>query len=188
MSTFIVSVTKWTAMPPYPSFTLSAAWDTFSSMPKFLQGRAAWRISIWTTLAFALSTALAFSAVFFVVAKTIQERSDAWLNGEAAVLARVSTDTPRDRLYNRVVREVAELATQELPDDRNANGQKLNSVFFLENDPNNNQSPLWVGPGSDDAFIKAMQRTKSVPGITQSVEVEGWPTTFRVVSRRENER
>jgi signal transduction histidine kinase len=157
-------------------------------MPKILQASAAWRISIWTTLAFAFGTALAFSIVFFFVAKTIQERSDAWLSGEAAVLARVSADTPRDRLYNRVVREVAELAAQELPDDRNARGQKLNSVFFLEIDPNNNQSPLWVGPGSNDAFLRAIQRTKPVPGITQSIEVEGWPTTFRVVTQHENGR
>jgi signal transduction histidine kinase len=157
-------------------------------MPKFLQATAAWRISIWTTLAFALGTALAFSIVYFLVAKNIQERSDAWLSGEAAVLTRVSADTPRDYLYNRIVGEVAELATLELPDDRNARGQRLNSVFFLESDPNNNESPLWVGPGSDDAFLKAIQRTKPVPGIPQSMKVEGWPTIFRVVTRRENGR
>ena len=157
-------------------------------MPKFLQATAAWRISIWTTVAFALGTALAFSIVYFFVAKTIQERSDAWLSGEAEVLARVSADTPRDHLYNRIVGEVAELATQELPDERNARGQRLNSVFFLESDPNNNETPLWVGPGSDDAFLKAIQQTKLVPGIPQSIKVEGWPTTFRVVTRHENGR
>src|SRR5580692_11113901 len=102
-------------------------------MRKFLQATAAWRISIWTTLA--------FSIVYFLVAKTIQERSDAWLSGEAEVLARVSADTPRDHLYNRIVREIAELAAQELPDDRNARGQRLNSVFFLESDPSSNESP-----------------------------------------------
>src|ERR1017187_2143577 len=132
-------------------------------MRKLLQATAAWRISVWTTLAYAFGTALAFTIVYFLVAKAIQERSDAWLSGEAEVLARVSADTPRDRLYNRVVREVAELATQELPDERNASGQRLNSVFFLKSDPNNDQSPLWVGPGSDDAFLKAIQRTKPVP-------------------------
>jgi signal transduction histidine kinase len=157
-------------------------------MSKFLQPSAAWRISIWTTVGFALGTALAFSIVYFLVANAIQERSDAWLSGEAEVLARVSTDTPRDRLYNSIVREVAELATQELPDERNSSGQRLNSVFFLESDPNNNESPLWVGPGPDDAFLKAILRTKPIPGIPQSVKVEGWPTTFRVVTRQENGR
>jgi signal transduction histidine kinase len=157
-------------------------------MPKLFQATAAWRISIWTTVAFALGTALAFSIVYFLVAKTIQERSDAWLSGEAEVLTRVSADTPRDRLYNRVVREVAELAAQELPDERNERGQRLNSVFFLESDPKNNESPLWVGPGSDDTFLKAIQQTKPVPSIPQSMTVEGWPTTFRVVARHENGR
>ena len=78
-------------MASYRSFTRFAASDTYSKMPKFLRATAAWRISIWTTLAFALGTALAFSIVYFFVAKTIQERSDAWLSGEAEVLARVSS-------------------------------------------------------------------------------------------------
>jgi signal transduction histidine kinase len=157
-------------------------------MRRLLPATAAWRISIWTALAFALGTALAFSIVYFLVATAIQERSDAWLNGEAEVLARVSVNTPRDHLYNRIVGEVAELATQELPDERNASGQRLNSVFFLESDPNNTDSPLWVGPGSDANFLKAIQRTNPVPGIPQSVKVEGWSTTFRVVTRRESGR
>jgi len=157
-------------------------------MPKFLRATAAWRISTWTTVAFALGTALAFSIVYFRVANAIQERSDAWLSGEAEGLARVSADTPKDHLYNRIVREVAELAAQELPDERNASGQRLNSVFFLEIDSNDNESPLWVGPGSDDAFLKAFQRTNVVPGIPQSINVEGWPTSFRVVARHENSR
>jgi len=155
-------------------------------MPKFLLATAAWRISLWTTVAFAVGTALAFSIVYLLVAKTIQERGDAWLSGEAEVLARVSADTPQDHLYNRIVGEVAELATQELPDERNARGQRLNSVFFLESDPNKNASPLWVGPGSVDTFLKAIHQTKLVPGIPQSISVEGWPTTFRVVTRNEN--
>jgi signal transduction histidine kinase len=157
-------------------------------MPRYLQTTAAWRISIWTTLAFALGTALAFSIVYSLVAKTIQGRSDAWLNGEAEVLARVSTGTPRDHLYNRIIKEVAELAAQELPDDRNARGQRLNSVFFLESDPKSTESPLWVGPDSADAFFKAIRQTKLVLGVPQSMNVEGWPTKFRVVERSEGGR
>lgn len=155
-------------------------------MPKSLQTTAAWRISIWTTLAFALGTALAFSIVYLLFAKTIQDRSDAWLGGEAEVLARVSTDTPRDHLYNRIIGEVAELAAQEVPDDRNAQGQRLNSVFFLETDPNGNGSPLWVGPGPADAFLKAIREAKLDSGVPQSMNVDGWPTTFRVVARHES--
>ncbi len=122
-------------------------------MPKNLRSTAAWRISIWTTLAFALGTAVAFSIVYFLVAQGIRERSDTWLSGEAEVLAQVSADTPSDRLYKRIVREVAELATQEVPDERNARGERLNSVFFLAQIRSTASSPLWVGPSSQDAFV-----------------------------------
>ena len=63
----------------------------------------------------ALGTAITFSVVYFFVAHSIQERSDAWLSGEAAVLARVSADTPRDRLYTRAVRETAGRARTARP-------------------------------------------------------------------------
>jgi signal transduction histidine kinase len=150
-------------------------------MPKNLRATAAWRISIWTTLAFALGTAVAFSIVYYLVAQGIRERSDTWLTGEAEVLAQVSADTPSDRLYKRVVREVAELATQEVPDERNARGERLNSVFFLVTDPSNSESPLWVGPSSNDVFLKAIQQAKLLPGAPKSIAVEGWSQTFRVV-------
>ena len=157
-------------------------------MPKFLRTTAAWRISVWTTLAFALGTALAFFIVYSFVAKTIQGRSDTWLSGEAAVLARVSRDTPQDRLYNRIVREVAELATEELPNDRSPSGQKLNTVFFLQTDSSSNTGPLWVGPGHNDAFLKAIQLNKPAPGVPQSLDIQGWRTPFRVVTVSEGER
>ena len=150
-------------------------------MPKNLRATAAWRISIWTTLAFGLGTAVAFSIVYYLVAQGIRERSDTWLTGEAEVLAQVSADTPSDRLYKRVVGEVAELATQEVPDERNARGERLNSVFFLVTDPSNSESPLWVGPSSNEAFLKAIQQAKLVPGAPKSIAVEGWSQTFRVV-------
>jgi signal transduction histidine kinase len=160
----------------------------FSRLPKNLRATAAWRISIWTTLAFALGTAVAFSIVYFLVAQGIRERSDTWLSGEAEVLARVSADTPRDHLYKRIVGEVAELATQEVPDERNARGERLNSVFFLATDPNNREGPLWVGPSSKDAFVTAIQRAKLVPGVPHSIGVEGWRQTFRVVVQVQNGR
>ncbi len=152
-------------------------------MPKNLPATAAWRISIWTTLAFALGTAVAFSIVYFLVAQGIHERSDTWLSGEAEVLAQVSADTPRDHLYRRIVGEVAELATQEVPDERNASGERLNSVFFLAPDPNSSEGALWVGPGSKDAVAAEIQRAKLVPGVPQSIKVEGQRQTFRVVAK-----
>jgi signal transduction histidine kinase len=160
----------------------------FSRMPKTLRATAAWRISIWTTLAFAFGTAVAFYIVYFLVAQGVQERSDTWLSGEADVLAQVSADTPRDHLYKRIVGEVAELATQEVPDERNALGERLNSVFFLAADPNNTEGALWVGPGTKDAFVAAIQRAKLVPGVPESIKVEGLRQSFRVVVKVQNGR
>jgi len=160
----------------------------FSRMRKKLPATAAWRISIWTTLAFALGTAVAFSIVYFLVAQGMRERSDTWLTGETEVLAQVLADTPRDHLYQRIVREVAELATQEVPDERNARGERLNSVFFLATDSTNKEAPLWVGPGPEDAFVAAIQRAKVVPGAPQSVRVEGVRQMFRVVVHEQNGR
>jgi signal transduction histidine kinase len=157
-------------------------------MPRNLRTTAAWRISVWTTLAFALGTAGAFSIVYLLVAQGLRERSDTWLSGEAEVLAQVSADTPSDHLYNRAVREVAELATQEVPDERTARGERLNSVFFLAADPNNSEAPLWVGPGSKDAFVKAIRQANLVPGPPKSITVEGYRQTFRVVEKAQNGR
>jgi signal transduction histidine kinase len=151
-----------------------------------LTATAAWRISAWTTLAFALGTAVAFVIVYFLVAQGIRERSDTWLTGETEVLAQVLADTPKDRLYQRMVREVAELATQEVPDERNARGERLNSVFFLATDSTNAEPPLWVGLGAEDAFVAAIQNAKISSGAPQSVRVEGVRQTFRVVVHEHN--
>jgi signal transduction histidine kinase len=153
-----------------------------------LQATAAWRIASWPTLAFAGGTALAFYIVYILVGQAVHMRSDAWLQGESEVLSQVAGNTPQDRLYPRIVEEIAELATRELPDERNAKGQKLNYVFFLADDPANPSGPLWVGPGASDAFIAAIRRGKPAPGAPQSVSVNGWPAPFRVVARREGNR
>jgi len=139
-------------------------------------------------VAFALGTAGAFSIVYFLVAQGLRDRSDTWLSGEAEVLAQVSADTPSDHLYNRIVSEVAELATQEVPDERTARGERLNSVFFLAADPNNSEAPLWVGPGSKDAFVKAIRQANLVPGPPKSITVEGYRQAFRVVEKAQNGR
>jgi len=158
----------------------------FSKLHNKITATAAWRISLWTTLAFGLGTAVAFVIVYFLVGQGIQERSDTWLTGETEVLAQVSADTPKDRLYQRMVREVAELATQEVPDERNARGERLNSVFFLATDSINKEPPLWVGPGTEDAFIAAIQSARTSSGAPQSVRVEGVRQTFRVVMHEHN--
>ncbi len=155
----------------------------FSSLPKPHRTTAAWRISIWATLAFAFGTALAFCIVYFLVAKAIRERSDTWLRGEAEVLAEVSVSTPRNRLYNRIVEEVAELATEEVADGRNSKGKRLNSVFFLQTDPHG-QAPLWAGPGAKDSFLTALQQSRLTPDAPRSIKIKGWASSFRVVVRK----
>ncbi len=160
----------------------------FLKMPKSLRTTAAWRLSIWPTLAFATGTALAFFILFLLVSKTIGQRSDAWLSGEARTLARVASNTPEDRVYNRIVREVAEMALQELPDENTPAGQRLNPPFFLETDTANTDNPLWVGPGSKDPFLKAVQSEGIAPGIPRSLSVEGYPFEFRVICLQDGSR
>jgi signal transduction histidine kinase len=141
---------------------------------------AAWRLSIWTTLAFALGTALSFAVMYYMVAASLQRRTDAWLSGEAEVLADVATNTPQDNLYDRLVKEVAELATREVSDDESGHEHDGNSVFFLETAEN--QSPLWVGPGSQERFLNAIQDIRFEPGVPQSIRVADSPMPFRVVA------
>jgi signal transduction histidine kinase len=160
----------------------------FSKLPKHLHTTAAWRISLWATLAFALGTAVAFAIVYLLVAQGIRERIDTWLSGEAAVLAHVSAGTSNDHLHQQMVGEVAELATEEVPDERNARGESLSSVFFLVTDPSSSDGPLWVGPGSKDPFVRAIQRSNVVPGAPKSISVEGWQQEFRVVGHAQNGR
>jgi signal transduction histidine kinase len=151
-------------------------------MPKRLRTTAAWRISIWTATAFAIGTAIAFSIVYLLVAKSVRQRGDAWLIGEADTLAQVAKNTPRDSLYDRIVEEVAELATQEIPEEPGDRGKHENSVFFLETDPQMHETPLWVGPNGKEAFLQAIQTARLTSGKPQSIHIQGWKQPFRVVA------
>jgi len=150
-------------------------------MPENSRTTAAWRIALWTTLAFSVGTFVAFFIVYLLMAREFRARSDAWLTGEAQVLAQIAQHTPRDGLYDQIVKEVAELAMQEVPDERGSQGQRLNYVFFLRVNPIANGDILFVGPGSRDAFWRAIQQAHFVVGIPQSIRVEGWQPDFRVV-------
>jgi signal transduction histidine kinase len=140
---------------------------------------AAWRIAIWPTAAFALGSAIAFAIMYLLIAKDIRERSDAWLSGEAEVLADVSANTPRDAVYDRLVEEVAELASREVPGASDSRGQHQNSVFFLQMQPG--QEPIWVGPNPKERFVQAIQSSNLAPGMPGNVQVPGWKKAFRVV-------
>src|ERR1700758_1911416 len=91
---------------------------------------AAWRISLWGSLVFAAGTMLAFAMLHRFVADDLQQRSDAWLSGEVKVLGDVAARTPKDRLYPRVVGEVAELASREVPNRQRSSGNENDAVFF----------------------------------------------------------
>src|ERR1700759_2928205 len=140
---------------------------------------AAWRIAIWPTTAFAIGSALAFVIMYFLIARDINQRSDAWLSGEAETLADVSANTPRDNLYDRLVGEVAELASREVPGADESNGEHQTPVFFLQKLPN--QDPIWVGPSPKEKFLDAIQHAELVPGVPGNVQVAGWEKAFRVV-------
>src|ERR1035438_2929346 len=105
---------------------------------------AAWRISLWATLAFACGTVLVFVFLHNFVANDIQRRSDAWLSGEVEVLGDVAERTPKDALYDRVLGEVAELAGKEVPNKILSESSPNDSVFFLQTS-GGGALQLWVG-------------------------------------------
>src|ERR1700677_1309369 len=143
----------------------------------------AWRISLWATLAFAIGTMLVFAMLHRFVANDIQRRSDAWLSGEVAVLGDVAVRTPKDRLYGRVVREVAELASREVPDKLRSNSNENDSVFFLQAE-DDGPPKLWVGSGDGTPHLAAIRVRKVVSDVPYDLQVNGFNKPFRVASVR----
>ena len=143
---------------------------------------AAWRISMWATLAFACGTILAFAYLHRFVANDVQSRSDAWLSGEVEVLGDVAERTPRNALYDRVVKEVAELASKEVPNRPVHDESRNDSVFFLQSEEAGGVA-LWVGAGNGFATLAAIQKARMAASPTD-VRVRGFATPFRVASMR----
>jgi signal transduction histidine kinase len=146
---------------------------------------AAWRISLWATLAFALGTMLVFAMLHRFVADDIQRRSDLWLSGEVGTLEDVAERTPKDTLYSRVVGEVAELASKEVPNrQRSSEDQHQNdSVFFLQA-ADEGPARLWVGSGDGEASLAAIRSVQAQPDVPFDVRVKGFDIPFRVASVR----
>ncbi len=147
---------------------------------------AAWRISLWATLAFACGTMLVFVFLHRFVADDIQRRSDAWLSGEVEVLGDVAERTPKDALYGRVVGEVAELAGKEVPNKLLSESSANDSVFFLQTGADG-ALKLWVGAGSGEPNLKAIQAVRIVPDHPTDLNVQGFGVPFRVASTRVND-
>ena len=144
---------------------------------------AAWRISLWATLAYACGTMLIFVFLHRFVARDIQRRSDAWLSGEVEVLGDVAEHTPKDALYGRVVGEVAELASKEVPNRVRGEDAENDSVFFLQTGANN-ATELWAGPGSSGPYISAIAQAKFAQDRPTDVNVAGNSMPFRVATLR----
>ncbi len=155
----------------------------FSGTGKTMLRSAAWRISLWATLAFACGTMVIFVFIHRFVSHDIQQRSDAWLSGEVAVLSDVASRTPKDRLYGRVVREVAELASREVPNKLPSAKGENDSVFFLQTDPGGALA-LWVGAGNGNNYLDAIRHSKNVTDAPSDLHVNGFAIPFRVASAR----
>jgi len=142
---------------------------------------AAWRISLWGTLAFACGSMIVFVFLHNFVAKDIQRRTDAWLSGEVETLSDVAGRTPKDRLYGRVVGEVAELASREVPDRSHNKGASNDSVFFLQAAADGTPM-LWVGLGNGSGELAAIRGKKLATDTPFDLRVTGVNIPFRVVT------
>jgi len=111
----------------------------------------------------------------------IQRRTDAWLTGEVETLGDVAERTPKNALYDRIVDEVAELATKEVPLELQAGGDQSQSVFFIETG-SDDRLKLWAGKGDSSAFLNAITHTQITPGTPTEAAVPGFFHHFRVTS------
>lgn len=144
---------------------------------------AAWRISLWATLAFACGTMVVFVFLQSFVADDIQRRSDAWLSGEVEVLGDVAERTPKDALYDAVVGEIAELASKEVPNKPAGESNSNDSVFFLQTGQDGSLK-LWVGAGNGGDHLRAIKAAKILQDRPTDVRVYGFSVPFRVASIR----
>lgn len=141
---------------------------------------AAWRVSLWATLAYACGTVVVFVFLQHFVETDIQRRTDAWLSGEVQVLGDVSGRVPRNVLYGRIVGEVAELASREVPNKEPGATGTNDSVFFLQSGADGSLQ-LWVGSGNGQVSLDAILKAGIAPDHPTDVRIPGHTVPFRVV-------
>jgi hypothetical protein len=107
--------------------------------------------------------------------------TNAWLSGEAGVLSDVAARTPTDVLNKRVVREIAELASREVPHKRGSGPGPNDSGFFLQTAADGSVA-LWLGAGDMNAHLAAVKAGKLAPEKPSTLHVDGFDPPFRVVS------
>jgi signal transduction histidine kinase len=144
---------------------------------------AAWRISLWATLAFACGTIVVFVFLQSFVAADIQRRSDVWLSGEVETLGDVAQRTPKDSLYDVVVGEVAELASREVPNRDVKESRSDDSVFFLQTGQDG-AIKLWVGAGNGADHLRAISAARIPIDRPTDIKVPGFAIPFRVATVR----
>lgn len=142
---------------------------------------AAWRISFWGTLAFALGSLVIFIFLHQFIANDIQRRNDAWLWGEVSLLGDVAERTPKDALYSQVVGEIAEVVRKEVPNKKRSLNNTNDQVFFLQMGENRTLK-LWIGANAGETTLRAIQQSRIVPDKPVDLYVNGIPTPFRLVS------
>lgn len=142
---------------------------------------AAWRISLWSTLAFAAGSVILFLFLQRFASQEILRRTDAWLSGEVQTLGDVAERTPNNALHDRIVDEVAELATKEVPLELQAGGDPNQSVFFIQTG-SDNRLKQWVGYGDSNPYLTAITRSPITPGRPVDISIRGYIHPFRVVS------
>lgn len=120
---------------------------------------AAWRISLWGTVAFALGTLVLFMSLHQFVAQDIQRRSDTWLSGEVKTLTDVAERTPAND-SSRVLAEVAELAEHEIPNRPPSHGGPNDSVFFVRTAADGSLV-LWAGAGDPQVYVRGVESARN---------------------------
>lgn len=140
---------------------------------------AAWRISLWSAVVFAIGTAIAFWFLQGFLAKDIQSRADSWLTGELGVLADVAERTPANRLHDVVIREVAELASREVPHDGDTENAMNRAVFFIQAYPDGSVE-LHTGAGTGADNLRAIKAHGPRSSSTETVSIPGFEVPFRV--------
>jgi signal transduction histidine kinase len=144
---------------------------------------AAWRISLWSGVAFAIGTAIAFWFLQAFLAHEIQSRADSWLTGELGVLSDVAEKTPSDKRHEAVISEVADLASHEVPHTDEESGAADRAVFFLETDSAHHLL-LETGAGRGAANLAAIEGIGRELSSPTDIKVPGFDVPFRVAYGR----
>lgn len=152
-----------------------------SETPNSVRWSAAWRISFWGTLVFALGSVIIFFFLHRYIAADIERRNDAWLWGEAELLGEIAERTPRDSLYSQVVGEIAQIVWKELPTSHRSAKNPSDKVFFLQVSESRSLQ-LWVGPGDGQAVLRSLQHVRIPPDKPIDLLAGGSTPPFRVVS------